>query len=310
MPGSIPASASTDPTSPGTTEAPPVSADWPPRLAGGGLLLRRVATTPGGILGLTLTLVVALVAIFADVIAPGDPFASAGTALQPPSGAHPMGTDNLGRDMFAAVVHGARTSMTIVFWVVLISSFIGVTIGAVAGYRGGLVDDSLMRLTEMFQSLPIFFLALLLAGLFGSSLRNLIVFLGLTSWVLLARVIRAETLSLRHVEFIDASRAMGASSLRILVRHVVPHVLPSAIVVMSTLIASMTILIEAGLSFVGLGDQTQMSWGFLINNAEPFLRVAWWMSVFPGLAILVAVLGVNLLGDAVNDVLNPSLRRR
>lgn len=265
--------------------------------------------TPAGVVGLVLTLTVVLMALLADVIAPGDPFASAGTALRPPSLDHLMGTDNLGRDIFRSVVHGARTSMTIVGSVILISSVIGVTIGAIAGYQGGRVDDLLMRVAEIFQSLPTFFLALLVVGLFGSTQRNLILFLGLTLWVLLARVVRAETLSLRQREFVEAARAAGAPVWRILLRHVVPNVLPSALVVISTLLASTVILIEAGLSFIGLGDQTQMSWGFLIDNAEPFLRVAWWMSVFPGLAIVVAVLGLNLLGDGLNEAINPSPAR-
>lgn len=265
--------------------------------------------TPAGVVGLVLTLTVVLMALLADVIAPGDPFASAGTALRPPSLDHLMGTDNLGRDIFRSVVHGARTSMTIVGSVILISSVIGVTIGAIAGYQGGWVDDLLMRVAEIFQSLPTFFLALLVVGLFGSTQRNLILFLGLTLWVLLARVVRAETLSLRQREFVEAARAAGAPVWRILLRHVVPNVLPSALVVISTLLASTVILIEAGLSFIGLGDQTQMSWGFLIDNAEPFLRVAWWMSVFPGLAIVVAVLGLNLLGDGLNEAINPSPAR-
>ncbi|MDP8969535.1 MAG: ABC transporter permease [Actinomycetota bacterium] len=244
-------------------------------------------------------------ALLADVIAPGDPFASAGPALRPPSTEHLMGTDNLGRDVFRAVVHGARTSMTVVVGVLLISSAIGIVVGAVAGYRGGLVDDVLMRITEVFQSLPHFFLALLVVALFGSSLRNLVVFLGLTSWELLARVVRAETLSIRQQAFVEAAQAAGATDRRILFRHVVPNSLPSATVVMA-LVGSTVILIEAGLSFIGLGDQTQMSWGFLINNAETFLQVAWWMSVFPGLAIVIAVLGLNLLSDGLNDALNPS----
>ena len=182
---------------------------------------------------------------------------------------------------------------------------IGIAIGAVAGYRAGLVDDALMRLTEMFQSIPHFFLALLVVGLFGSSLRNLILFLGLTSWELLARVIRSETLSIRDREFVQAARASGASSVRILSRHVVPNVLAAGIVVIA-LLGSRVILIEVGLSFLGLGDQSQMSWGLLLNNAQGFLRVAWWMSLFPGLAIVVAVLGLNLLSDALNDALDYS----
>lgn len=282
---------------------PSVSPDQAPPIRAA--LARRLLSTPAGMLGAALMVVVLVLAMLADVIAPGDPFASVGPALEPPSLDHPMGTDNLARDLFAAVVHGARTSMSVVMWVVVISSAIGITIGAVAGYRGGLVDDALMRVTEMFQSIPHFFLALLVVGLFGSSLRNLILFLGLTSWELLARVIRSETLSIRDREFVQAARASGASSVRILSRHVVPNVLASGIVVIA-LLGSRVILIEVGLSFLGLGDQSQMSWGLLLNNAQAFLRVAWWMSLFPGLAIVVAVLGLNLLSDALNEALEPA----
>jgi len=260
------------------------------------------------VVGLALTLVVAGVALFADQIFPGDPFAATGPPLAPPSADHLMGTDNLRRDLLATVVHGARTSMTVVVAVVAVSSVIGIVVGAVSGYRGGLLDDVLSRVTEMFQSIPRFFLAILVVGLFGAGLDNLILLLGLTSWPLLARVVRADTLSMKQREFVDAARAAGAPDRRILVRHVMPNVLPAAVVVIS-LTASRVILIEAGLAFLGLGDPNQMSWGLLINNAQRFLTVAWWMSVFPGLAIVVAVLGLNLLSDALNDVLNPLLAR-
>jgi len=271
-------------------------------------VLRRVATRPAGAVGLALTLVVGLTALLAARIAPGDPFLLDNPALLAPSGAHLFGTDNLGRDLFRAVVNGVRTSMTVVVLVSAISALVGLTVGAVAGYRGGWVDRVLMRITEYFQSIPRFFLALLALSLWGRTLQNLIVVLGLTSWTLLARVVRAESLSIRTRGFVEAARSYGASDTRILVRHMIPNLLPSAIVVIS-LNASQVILLEASLAFLGLGDQTRMSLGFLINNAQPFLEQAWWMSVFPGLTILVAVLGINLLADTLNDVLNPLLRR-
>lgn len=241
----------------------------------------------------------------AHTIAPGDPLASTGASLRPPSGAHIMGTDNFGRDILRAVVHGTRTSMTVVVWVVAMSLAIGLGVGMLSGYRGGVVDAVLMRVTEMFQSIPRFFLAILVVGLFGSGLDNLILLLGLTSWDLLARVVRAESLSLRRREFVDAARSMGASQTRIVLRHILPNVLPSAVVVAS-LVGSRVILIEAALSFIGLGDPNSVSLGSLLDNAQQFLAVAWWMSAFPGLAIAVAVLGLNLFGDAVNDLLNPT----
>lgn len=267
-------------------------------------LFRHVIRTPAGLVGAALMLVTILVVLLAGVIAPGDPFASAGPALRPPSAAHLMGTDNFGRDMARAVVHGLRTSMVIVSSVVVISLAIGLAVGTVAGYRGGWVDDALMRVTEVFQSVPLFFLALLVLGFFGAGLDNLIILLSFTSWELLARVVRAETLSLREREFVDAARSSGASEVRIILRHVVPNVLPSAVVVVA-LVGSRVVLIEAALSFIGLGDPNQVSLGYLIKSAQPFLRVAWWMSVFPGIAIVVAVLGLNLTGDLMNEALDP-----
>ena len=277
------------------------------RFGRGAAALRGVASRPAGALGLGLTTLVVVLAIFAGSIAPGDPFGLGYTALQAPAGAHLFGTDNLGRDVFRAVVHGVRTSMTVVLWVSVISALIGVTVGAVAGYFGGLVERVLMRLTELFQSIPPFFLALLALSLLGRTLLNLILVLGLSSWPLLARVVRADALTLRSREYVQASRSFGASATRILLRHVIPNLLPSALVVIS-LNASRVILVEAGLSFLGLGDPNQMSLGFLINNAQQFLQQAWWMSVFPGVAILLAVLGINLLADSLNDFLDPLVR--
>lgn len=262
---------------------------------------------PGGLVGLVLVVLIALVAIFADQIAPGDPFdTSAGPSMSPPSRDHLMGTDNLGRDLATGVVHGAHTSMTIVLWVVAISAVIGITVGALSGYFGGSLDVVLMRVGEVFQVVPRFFLALLVIAYFGPGINRLILLLGLTSWPFLARVVRAEALSLRRREFVDAARATGASSLRILLRQVIPNVLPVAVVVL-TLFASRVIVIEAGLAFLGLGDQNRVSWGGLANNAQQFLQTAWWMAVFPGIAISLTVLALNLVGESVNAALE---RRR
>lgn len=270
-------------------------------------VLRDVVARPAGALGLVLTVSVVVVAIFAGVIARGDPFSLGNTALLAPAATHPFGTDNLGRDVFRAVVQGVHTSMTVVLWVSLISAVIGIAVGAVAGYFGGLVERAMMRLTEFFQAIPRFFLALLALTLLGRTQQNLILVLGLSSWPLLARVVRADALSLRTREYVQASRSFGASTPRILLRHVIPNLLPSALVVIS-LNASRVILLEAGLAYLGISDPNQMSLGFLINNAQQFLQQAWWMSVFPGVAILLAVLGINLLADALNDVLDPLVR--
>ena len=252
--------------------------------------------------GLALTLVVVAAGALADLLAPDDPFRSVADPLRPPSHAHLMGTDNLGRDMFAAVVHGARTSLTVVVGVSVIASFVGLAVGVVAGYRGGWVDDVLMRITELFQSVPRFFLVLLIVALWGAGLDHLVYVLALTSWPTLARVVRSEVLSLRDRDYVEAARSIGAGDGRIILRHVLPNVLPTALVVIA-LTGSRVILLEASLSFLGLGDPSVMSWGYLVSNAQRFLRVAWWMSVFPGLAIAVTVLGINLVSDALNDIL-------
>ncbi len=266
--------------------------------------LRRTLRSPSALIGGGLMVVVVVVSVLVDVIAPGDPFASSGPSLRPPTADHLMGTDNFGRDIARAVAHGVRTSMTIVCWVVVMSLVIGLAVGMISGYRGGWVDDLLSRTTEVFQAIPLFFLALLVVGFFGAGIDHLILLLGFTSWELLARVVRAQTLSLRQLEFMEAARSSGASSARIIVRHVLPNVLPAAVVVMA-LVGSRVILIEAALSFIGLGDPNQVSLGYLIYSAQPFLRVAWWMSVFPGLAIVVAVLAINLTGELIADVLGP-----
>jgi peptide/nickel transport system permease protein len=264
--------------------------------------LRHFVRHPAGVVGLFLLGVVAAAALLAERIAPGDPFRAVADPLLPPSREHLMGTDNLGRDMVAAVVHGARTSMVVVLAVVAIAAVIGMVVGIVAGYRGGWVDDVLMRLTEVFQSVPRFFLVLLIVAMFGGGLDNLIYVLAFTSWPTLARVTRAEALSVRDREYVEAARSIGATDRRILFRHVLPNVLPTALVIIA-LTGSRIILLEASLSFLGLGDPSVMSLGYLVNNAQRFLRVAWWMSVFPGLTIAIAVLGINLMSDALNDVL-------
>jgi len=257
-----------------------------------------------GTVGITLVVLIGSTALFANQIAPGDPFnTEAGPALSPPTASHWFGTDNLGRDMATGIVHGARTTMTVVVCVVIISAIIGVSVGAVAGFKGGLVDDLLMRVGELFQVVPRFFLALLVISFFGPGLNKLILLLGLTSWPFLARIVRADAISIKEKDFAAAARAAGASSIRILVRQIVPNLLPAAVVVI-TLFASRVIMIEAGLAFLGLGDQNRMSWGGMANNAQQFLQVAWWMALFPGLAIVLAVLGLNLLGDALTAALD------
>jgi peptide/nickel transport system permease protein len=264
--------------------------------------------TPASIVGVTLTAAFVALAILAHVIAPTDPFASVGYPLTPPSRAHMFGTDDLGRDLLSGIVHGARTSLIATLAVSVIASMVGVAVGAVAGYRGGAVDDLLMRGTEAVQVVPRFFLAVIVIALFGPGLDRVVFVLGLTTWPGIARVVRADTLSLVRHEFVDAARALGATTSRILLRHVLPGALPTALVAIS-LNAASVILLEAALGFIGLGDPRAMSLGYLANNAQRFLRVAWWMALFPGAAIALAVLGLNLVGDALSDLADPRRRR-
>ena len=267
--------------------------------------LLRLLHSPTGLVGLALTTTVGAVAALSGWIAPGYAFAvSAPDRLRPPSARHLLGTDQLGRDLFTNVVQGAHTSMRIVAGVVAISTVVGVLLGCAAGFKGGLVDATVMRVVETVQSVPRFFVAVLVIGWFGPSATTMSVLLGLTSWPVLARVVRAETLSLRERGFVAAARTMGASDRRIVVRHIVPNVAPSALV-MAAVTGSRVVLLEAGLAFLGLGDPNVASWGALINNAQPYLARAWWLSVFPGAAMTLAVLGMNLLADGLTDVLGP-----
>ncbi len=256
------------------------------------------------IVGLALALLIAGGAIFAGQIAPGNPFARVGAALQPPLSTRWLGTDDLGRDLFSELVHGARVSLFVGLAVALTSTGIGIVVGGLAGFFGGWIDDGLMRLTELFQVVPRFFLAIIITTFFGGSIFNIVLLLGLTFWPSTARLLRAQVLSLRAREFVMAARSVGLGELAILARHVLPNAMP-VIIVNAALQIGSAILVEAALSFFGLGDRTQVSWGYMLNNAQPFIARAWWMSFFPGLALVLTVVSVNLVGDGLNESLNP-----
>ncbi len=249
-------------------------------------------------LGAALLLVIGVCAFLAPAIAPADPFALDGPVLQAPSAAFLMGTDDLGRDVFSAVVHGARASSVMALGSAALIGIVGIAVGIVSGYLGRWVDDGLMRLTELVQVLPRFFLAIVVVALFGPGLDRIIVVLGITSWPPLARIVRAEVLSMRSQEYIDGARALGARTGRILWYHLLPGVVPGAAAYLSLAVAQV-LLIEASLGFIGLSDPTVMSWGLLVGNARDFIRSAWWLAMFPGAAIAIAVLGLNLVADGV-----------
>lgn len=268
-------------------------------------VLRRTLARPDGRAGAGLTVGLVTVALLAPVLAPADPFAISGPALAPPGGAHLLGTDALGRDLLSGLLFGARYSLIVSFGVGIFVLFIGGSIGALAAWLGGRWDDALMRFTEFFQVLPRFFLAILAIAVFGPDLELLILVLGLTSWTMLARVVRAEVLSLKEREFVEAARAQGASSARIVVRELLPNALPPAVALLG-LVMGHVLLVEASLGFLGLGDPNAMTWGLIAGAAQPYLRLAWWLPLFPGLAILLAVFGFNLLGDAITAALGRS----
>ena len=258
-------------------------------------------------LGAVLIAVVTLAAIAAPLIAGHDPLATSSTAFAPPLLGGLMGTDNLGRDVWSEVIYGGRVSLIVGVCASLIQTCIGLFIGGIAGYRGGVVDLILMRVAEFFQVIPQFFLALVLVAIVGRGIDKVIIVLGVVAWPLTARVVRAQFMSLRSAEFVEAARALGAGNWYIGMRVMLPNALPPVIVTATQGVAH-AILLEAGISFFGLGDPALISWGQMLNNAQPFLGQSWWISVFPGAAILASVLGFSLLGDGLNDILNPRLR--
>lgn len=262
-----------------------------------------------GPIGLVILAVIALIAIFAPVIAPAGPFAlGAPRLLAPGQEGHLLGTDHLGRDMVAQVVYGARVSLSIGVVAAMISLFVGMIIGSIAGYSGGIVDLLLSRLMDMFLIIPAFFLIIIIVATLGSSIMYVMVVIGLTAWPASARLMRSQAMSLRDRTFIQALRALGESSPRILFRHVIPNGIQPLIANASLDIAS-AILIEAGLSFIGLGDPNKATWGRMIYDGRATISTAWWVSVIPGVAIILTVLGFYLVGDGISYALNPKSRK-
>lgn len=244
-------------------------------------------------------------AFLAPFIVPYDPHTvGVGMRFKPLSLHFLMGTDNLGRDVLSRVLMGARTSLFVGFSAAAASTFLGVIVGTLAGFFGGLVDSILMRITELFQVIPRFFLALVTVALFGANIWNIILAIGILSWPVTARLVRSEFLSQRKRYFVDAARMQGASSWNLIFVEILPNV-SGVIIVNSTLMVAQAMLLEAGLSYIGVGDPTTVSWGVMLYQAQAFLNRAWWMSAFPGLGIFLSVLALNLVGDGLNDVLNP-----
>lgn len=260
--------------------------------------------------GLGIVLIMSLAALLAPWIAPHDPTAlNLDAILMPPSAAHLLGTDALGRDILSRMLHGARVSLWVGFVSVGIAVSIGIVLGLLAGFFGGLVDELIMRGVDIMLCFPSFFLILAVIAFLEPNLANIMIVIGLTSWMGVARLVRAETLSLREREFVAAARLAGASTRRILLLHILPNALAPVLVSASLGIAG-AILTESALSFLGLGVQPPApSWGNMLLEGKDVLEIAPWMSLFPGFAILITVLGYNLLGESLRDLLDPRLKR-
>jgi peptide/nickel transport system permease protein len=263
--------------------------------------------------GLWIVIVLMLLAIFAPVLAPYDPLEGIGglrgARLVPPSWAHPLGTDDLSRDILSRILCGSRLTLLVVLLVAVIATPIGLAVGTAAGYFGGWVDVVLMRITDIFMAFPRLILALAFASALGPGIENAIIAIAITAWPPYARLARAETLTIRDTDFINAARLQGASHLRILWGHITPLCLSSAIVRVTLDMAGI-ILIAAGLGFLGLGAQPpQPEWGAMIAGGRRFIIDQWWVATMPGLAIFVVALGFNLLGDGLRDVLDPKARK-
>ncbi|MET3890976.1 peptide/nickel transport system permease protein [Bosea sp. OAE506] len=274
-------------------------------------LLKLYFRSPPAVIGLLLLILVLAMAVSADWLYPRDPLALAGRPLIWPF-ANPrflLGTDNSGRDIAAQIFHGARISLLIGLVATLISVVIGITIGAVAGYYGDWVDTILMRVTEAFQTLPNFILLLVLVAVFGSTITTVTVAIGIVSWPASARLTRAEFLSLRNREFVQAGRTLGLRDVKLIFGEILPNALPPVIVYASVVMA-IAILLESALAFLKLSDPNVASWGNLIGAGRDVLRVQWYVSAIPGVAILVTVLAVSLVGQGLNDALNPRLKGR
>ncbi len=261
--------------------------------------------------GLAIVLVMAALALFAPFLCPFDPAAlDLSAPLAPPSELHPFGTDALGRDVLSRMLYGGRVSLWVGFVAVGISLVIGLVLGLAAGYFGGWVDEIIMRGVDIMLCFPSFFLILAVIAFLEPSLFNIMVVIGLTSWMSVARLVRAETLSLKSREYVAASLLAGASSARIIIRHILPNAL-SPVLVSATLGVAGAILVESSLSFLGLGVQPPSpSWGNMLMEGKDTLEIAPWLSLYPGIAILVTVLGYNLLGEGLRDYFDPRLKKR
>ena len=273
---------------------------------------RRFNKNRAAVGGLCFVVFLVIVAIFAPWLAPRDPIRFdlvPELLLLPPQQSYPFGTDQFGRDVLSRIVWGARVSLLVGFLAATVAGLVGITLGSVAGYKGGRLDHLLMRATDVMLTLPTFFLILMIALFFGPSIFNIVFIIGLTSWPTTARLVRAEFLSFRERDFTTAARAVGMSDLRIMFLEILPNAIYPAIVDITLLIAG-AIITEASLSFLGVGDANVVSWGWMLQESMRVFRRAPWTTIAPGLTITATVVALNLLGDGLNDALNPHLKER
>ncbi len=271
----------------------------------------RFSYNRGAVIGLVILTLVIATAILAPFLFPQSPWKMVQRPFLPPftQDGLPLGTDALGRNVLSGLAHGAYVSLLVGLVSTIVALAIGVPVGAAAGYFAGRTDDALMRFTEFFQTIPSFALAIVLLAIFQPSLAFVIIAISIVSWPPVARLVRGEVLSLRTREFVEAASLSGLGNLQIILRHILPNALPP-IIVLASLMVAQAILLESSLSFLGLGDPNIMSWGYMIGAARTVIRTAWWLSFLPGMAILLTVLALNLIGEGLNDALNPRLTRK
>lgn len=272
--------------------------------------LRELVRQPACAIGLLIMLLIVAAAVAAPWLYPGDPWRMVAAPNLPPlSPGYVFGTDVLGRDVAAGIVHGARVSLLIGCVATLVAVLVGTVLGAFAGYYGGRIDDIIMRFTEIFQTIPSFLLALLLVAIFSPSVYSIVLAIAIVSWPSVTRLVRAEVMSIRTRDFVKAAVVGGQSGPRIIFAQILPNAL-SPIVVVSSLMVATAILLESAISFLGLGDRDMVSWGFMIGAGRTMIRQNWWLSAIPGLAIFITVLALNFIGDGLNHALNPRSARK
>ncbi|XNT55440.1 ABC transporter permease [Bordetella pertussis] len=271
--------------------------------------MKRYMRNYGAVAGLVIVALVVLVALCAPLLYEESPWMMVASPLIPPftDSAYPFGTDMLGRDITAGLVWGARVSLMVGLLSAGVALLFGIAIGAIAGYCGGRIDDALMRFTEFFQTIPQLAMAVVLVAVVGPSVYSIMGAIALVSWPPAARLVRSEFMTLKQREFVQAAIVIGQTPGRIVCTQILPNAM-SPIIVSASFMVATAILTESSLSFLGLGDRNLMSWGFMIGAARTMIREAWWMSVWPGVAILLTVLAINLIGEGLNDALNPQLR--